>query len=65
MTETRTEIEALLPLPPATFHILLALADDDRHGYAILQEVARAPGASCGSGRGPSTGRSSGCSSRG
>ena len=26
-------------LPPATFHILLALADDDRHGYAIIQDV--------------------------
>jgi DNA-binding PadR family transcriptional regulator len=34
------EIDALLPLPPATFHILLALADEDRHGYAIIQEVA-------------------------
>lgn len=32
--------ESLLPLPPATFHILLAVADEDRHGYAILQEVA-------------------------
>ena len=32
---------ALLPLPPATFHILLAVADEDRHGYAIMQEVAR------------------------
>ncbi len=30
----------LLPLPPATFHILLALAEDDRHGYAIIQDVA-------------------------
>ncbi len=30
----------LLPLLPATFHILLALADEDRHGYAIIQEVA-------------------------
>lgn len=30
----------LLPLPLATFHILLAVADDDRHGYAIIQEVA-------------------------
>lgn len=30
----------LLPLPPATFHILMALADQDRHGYAIIQEVA-------------------------
>ncbi len=40
----REEVEALLPLPPATFHILLALCDDDRHGYAILQEVARRTG---------------------
>jgi DNA-binding PadR family transcriptional regulator len=31
---------SLLPLPPATFHILLAVADQDRHGYAIIQEVA-------------------------
>jgi DNA-binding PadR family transcriptional regulator len=27
-------------LPPATFHILLALAAEDLHGYAIIQEVA-------------------------
>lgn len=32
-------IDAHLPLPPATFHILLALTDGDRHGYAIIQEV--------------------------
>ena len=31
----------LLPLPHAAFHILLAVADDERHGYAIIQEVAR------------------------
>ena len=42
--EDREEVEALLPLPLATFHILLALCDDDRHGYAILQEVARRTG---------------------
>jgi DNA-binding PadR family transcriptional regulator len=42
--EERQEIEALLPLPLATFHILLALSDDDRHGYAILQEVERRTG---------------------
>ena len=30
----------LLPVPPATFHILLAVADEDRHGYAIIQDVA-------------------------
>src|SRR5579864_7431516 len=34
------EIEPLLPLPPATFHILLALSDEDRHGYGIIQDVA-------------------------
>jgi DNA-binding PadR family transcriptional regulator len=30
-----------LPLTPAIAHILLALADQDRHGYAIMQEVER------------------------
>ena len=30
----------LLPLPPATLHILLAVAETDRHGYAIMQDVA-------------------------
>ncbi len=32
--------EALLPLPPAAFHILMAVAEEDRHGYAIIQDVA-------------------------
>jgi DNA-binding PadR family transcriptional regulator len=32
-------VDGLLPLPPATFHILLALAGEDRHGYAIIQDV--------------------------
>ena len=32
--------EMLLPLTPAVFHILLALADGDRHGYSIMQEIA-------------------------
>ena len=31
-------------LPPATFHILVALSDSDRHGYAIMQEVAQRTG---------------------
>jgi DNA-binding PadR family transcriptional regulator len=30
----------LLPLQPAAFHILLSLADRDRHGYSVMQEVA-------------------------
>jgi DNA-binding PadR family transcriptional regulator len=40
MTPDRAEVDALLPLPPATFHILMALADQERHGYAIIQDVA-------------------------
>src|SRR5688500_10492598 len=32
--------ESLLPLPSAAFHILIALAEGDRHGYAIMQDVA-------------------------
>jgi DNA-binding PadR family transcriptional regulator len=35
---------SLLPLPPATFHILMAVADEDRHGYAIIQDVAARTG---------------------
>ena len=38
------EIDELLPLPAATFHILLAIADEDRHGYAIIQDVATRTG---------------------
>jgi DNA-binding PadR family transcriptional regulator len=38
------EVESLLPLPPATFHILLALAGEERHGYAIIQDVAARTG---------------------
>lgn len=32
--------QLLLPLSPAVFHILLALAGEERHGYGIMQEVA-------------------------
>ena len=31
--------DSLLPLTPIAFEILLALAEEDRHGYAILQAV--------------------------
>src|SRR3981081_1097996 len=31
----------LLPLSPASFHILLALAGDELHGYGIMQAIAR------------------------
>ena len=29
----------LLPLTPATFHVLLALAGGDQHGYGIMRDV--------------------------
>ena len=32
------------PLTPAAFHILLALADGEKHGYAIMQEVSARSG---------------------
>ena len=38
------DVSALLPLPPATFHILLALATADRHGYGIIQDVEERTG---------------------
>lgn len=36
--------QSLLPLPTAAFHILIALADGERHGYAIMQDVAAGTG---------------------
>ena len=30
-----------LPLTPAMYHVLVALADDEQHGYAIIKSVAR------------------------
>ena len=40
MKKTERSPEAMLPLTPAVFHILLALADSERHGYGIMQEIA-------------------------
>lgn len=40
----RREPEALLPLTQAVFHILLALADGEKHGYAIMQEISERTG---------------------
>ncbi|MFI5311630.1 MAG: PadR family transcriptional regulator [Gemmatimonadales bacterium] len=44
MALTPDDITALLPLPPATFHILMAVAREERHGYAILQDVEERTG---------------------
>jgi DNA-binding PadR family transcriptional regulator len=38
--EATDDPESFLPLPTAVFHILVALADRDRHGYSIMQDVA-------------------------
>jgi DNA-binding PadR family transcriptional regulator len=37
---TAHDVDAFLPLPAATVHLLLALAHDELHGYAIIQDVA-------------------------
>jgi DNA-binding PadR family transcriptional regulator len=34
------EIEKMLPLPLAAFHMLLELADGERHGYALKRAIA-------------------------
>jgi DNA-binding PadR family transcriptional regulator len=39
MTDTAKLPSSLLPLTPAVFNILLALADGEKHGYAIMLEV--------------------------
>lgn len=36
---TDPEAAAMLPLTPAVFHILLSLAEGERHGYAVMQDV--------------------------
>jgi DNA-binding PadR family transcriptional regulator len=37
----KEDFDKFLPLSPAALHILLALVSEDRHGYGIMQEVAR------------------------
>ena len=32
--------KALLPLTPAAFHVLVALAESEKHGYAIMKQVS-------------------------
>lgn len=46
MAAARADVDAMLPLPAAAFHILLALSAGDCHGYGIIQDVeARTNGA--------------------
>jgi hypothetical protein len=39
-SDREAQITDLLPLSPQVFHILVALAGGDQHGYAIMQDVA-------------------------
>ena len=40
------DLSAYLPLSPAVLHILLALADEERHGYGIMLEIENRTGGS-------------------
>ena len=40
MTKPDIDVDGQLPLPPAVFHILIALGEGEKHGYAVMQEVA-------------------------
>jgi DNA-binding PadR family transcriptional regulator len=39
MKDVQLEARHVLPLTPAVFHILLVLADGERHGYGIMKAV--------------------------
>ncbi len=39
--EQQHEVDAQLPLTPLSFHILLALAEGEKHGYGILKAIER------------------------
>ena len=41
MTRGRFDADSFLPLTPAMFQVLVALADGDKHGYAVIKEVRR------------------------
>jgi DNA-binding PadR family transcriptional regulator len=38
------DVQRQLPLPTAVFHILIALGEGEKHGYAVMQEVAERTG---------------------
>lgn len=42
----RKDPEELLPLTPSVFHILVALSEGERHGYAIMRQVEEDTGGS-------------------
>ena len=44
MKQKSPPVQTFLPLPAATFYILMAVAEEDRHGYAIIHDVAARTG---------------------
>jgi DNA-binding PadR family transcriptional regulator len=44
MSPARGEIDSKLPLKPLVFQILLALSDDERHGWSLVREVQQRGG---------------------
>jgi DNA-binding PadR family transcriptional regulator len=40
MTSFHADVQAMLPLPSVTFHVLIAVSSGPCHGYAIIQDVA-------------------------
>lgn len=44
MTNLDIDVARQLPLSPAAFHILIALGEGDKHGYAVMQEVVERTG---------------------
>jgi hypothetical protein len=44
---SRRDPGSQLPLTPAMFHVLVALADAETHGYAIMKEVEKEEALPC------------------
>jgi DNA-binding PadR family transcriptional regulator len=40
MAQRANDVDGLLPLPASVMHIVVALADGEKHGYAIMRDVA-------------------------
>jgi DNA-binding PadR family transcriptional regulator len=40
---TERDVKSLLPVPPRTFAILLALAEEPKHGYRLMRELQENP----------------------
>lgn len=53
VTPVERDVDAHLPLTPLSFQILLALVDEERHGYGIMKEIERRTGGRMSPATGP------------